>query len=58
MEIFNTSLDFEFEGSRMNPQIIASAQRISVSGVQEKFPAVVDGGRVVLHAERTGCLYH
>lgn len=50
MEKFNTGLDFEFEGSRMNPQIIASAQRISVSGVQEKFPAVVDGGRVRLAA--------
>ena len=39
-------LDFEFDGVRDRQLIIDAMHRISVSGVQEKFPAVMEKGRI------------
>lgn len=39
-------LDFEFDGVRDKQLIIDAMHRISVSGVQEKFPAVMEKGRI------------
>ena len=39
-------LDFEFDGVRDRQLIIDAMHRISVSGVQEKFPAVIENGRI------------
>ena len=39
-------LDFEFDGVRDRQLIIDAMHRISVSGVQEKFPAVIEKGRI------------
>ncbi len=39
-------LDFEFEGVRDKQFIIDAMRRISVSGVQEKFPALIEKGRI------------
>lgn len=41
-------LDFSIKGLNKSGEAIAAAQRISVSGVQEKFPAVIDGGKIRL----------
>lgn len=41
-------LDFSFEGARNAEAIAAAMQRISVSGVQEKFPAVIENGKIRL----------
>lgn len=41
-------LDFSIKGLNKSSEAIAAAQRISVSGVQEKFPAVIDGGKIRL----------
>ena len=39
-------LDFEFDGVRDRQLIIDAMHRISVSGVQEKFPAVIEKGHI------------
>ena len=39
-------LDFELENVRNKQTIIDAMHRISVSGVQEKFPAIVDSGHI------------
>lgn len=39
-------LDFEFDGIRDKQLIIDAMHRISVSGVQEKFPAVIEKGSI------------
>ena len=39
-------LDFEFDGVRDKQLIIDAMHRISVSGVQEKFPAVIEKGHI------------
>lgn len=41
-------LDFSIKGLNKSSEAIAAVQRISVSGVQEKFPAVIDGGKIRL----------
>lgn len=41
-------LDFAFDGARNADAIAAAMRRISVSGVQEKFPAVVENGKIRL----------
>lgn len=41
-------LDFSIKGLNKSGEAIAAAQRISVSGVQEKYPAVIDGGKIRL----------
>ena len=41
-------LDFSIKGLKKSSEAIAAAQRISVSGVQEKFPAVIEGGKIRL----------
>ena len=44
-------LDFSIKGLKKSGEAVAAAQRISVSGVQEKFPAVIDGGKIRLARE-------
>ena len=44
-------LDFDLDTQHHTEEMTQAMQRISVSGVQEKFPAVVDGGRIRLAAE-------
>lgn len=51
MERFDTNLDFEFEGSKQSAFLAEATGRISVSGVQEKFPAVIDRGHIRLAGE-------
>ena len=41
-------LDFSIKGLKQSGEAVAAVERISVSGVQEKFPAVVDGGKIRL----------
>lgn len=44
-------LDFSIKGLKNSDEAIAAVERISVSGVQEKFPAVIDGGIIRLARE-------
>ena len=44
-------LDFSLDGSSNAESIAAAMQRISVSGVQEKLPAVVEKGKIRLAAD-------
>ena len=44
-------LDFSIKGLMKSDEAVSAAQRISVSGVQEKFPAVIDGGKIRLVRE-------
>lgn len=39
-------LDFDFSGIRNRQELAQAMQRISVSGVQEKFPAVIEKGKI------------
>ncbi|MBR1792388.1 MAG: HipA domain-containing protein [Bacteroidales bacterium] len=41
-------LEFNFSEGNLNQVLMEAMQRISVSGVQEKFSAVVDGGKIRL----------
>ena len=41
-------LDFGIKGLKNSEEAVRAAERISVSGVQEKFPAVIDSGRIRL----------
>ena len=45
------ALDFELDAHHRTEEMTRAMQRISVSGVQEKFPAVVDKGKIRLAAE-------
>ena len=49
------ALDFDLDEQHHTKEMTQAMQRISVSGVQEKFPAVVDGGkiRLVVAGERS-----
>ena len=44
-------LDFSIKGLKKSDEAAAAVERISVSGVQEKFPAVIDGGKIRLSRE-------
>lgn len=44
-------LDFELEEIKNTGLIIDAIHRISVSGVQEKFPAVIENGKIILAPE-------
>ncbi len=44
-------LDFNLDEKHHTEELTQAMQRISVSGVQEKFPAVVDGGKIRLATE-------
>ena len=44
-------MDFSIKGLKQSGEAVAAVERISVSGVQEKFPAVVDGGKIRLARE-------
>jgi serine/threonine-protein kinase HipA len=44
-------LDFCIKGLKQSGEAVAAVERISVSGVQEKFPAVIDGGKIRLARE-------
>lgn len=44
-------LDFSINGLKKSGEAVAAVERISVSGVQEKFPAVIDGGKIRLARE-------
>ena len=41
-------LDFSIKGLKQSDAAVSAVERISVSGVQEKFPAVIDGGKIRL----------
>ena len=41
-------LDFSIKGLKKSGEAVDAVERIPVSGVQEKFPAVVDGGKIRL----------
>lgn len=41
-------LDFSITGLKKSDAALSAVERISVSGVQEKFPAVIDGGKIRL----------
>ena len=47
----NHLLDFEIDGVRNRQEMAEAMNRISVSGVQEKFPAVIDKGRIRIAVE-------
>lgn len=42
----NPTLDFDIDGFRDGGEIVDAMHRISVSGVQEKFPAIIDNGKI------------
>ena len=44
-------LDFSIKGLKQSDAGVSAVERISVSGVQEKFPAVIDGGKIRLALE-------
>ena len=44
-------LDFDFDSLNDRPDVVDAMRRISVSGVQEKFPAVIDGNRIRIAGE-------
>lgn len=44
-------LDFGIDSFRNSPDLQSAAHRISISGVQEKFPAVAEKGKIRLSAE-------
>ncbi len=44
-------LDFDIDGLHNKPEIIEAMHRISVSGVQEKFPAVIERGIIRIAGE-------
>lgn len=47
----NPMLDFNIDEFRTSGEIVDAMRRISVSGVQEKFPAIVDGGKIRIAAD-------
>ena len=50
-------LDFDIDGIHNNPEIVEAMHRISVSGVQEKFPAVIERGRIRIAKENEQSTY-
>ena len=50
-------LDFEFDGVPDNQLIIDAMRRISVSGVQEKFPAVIEKGSIRIAGDNEQSTY-
>lgn len=44
-------LDFSIKGLKKSDEAVSAVERISVSGVQEKFPAVIDEGKIRLARE-------
>ena len=44
-------LDFDIDGLHNKPEIVEAMHRISVSGVQEKFPAVIERGSIRIAKE-------
>lgn len=44
-------LDFDIDGLHNSPEIVEAMHRISVSGVQEKFPAVIEKGGIRIARE-------
>lgn len=44
-------LDFSIKGLKKSDAALSAVERISVSGVQEKFPAVIDSGKIRLARE-------
>lgn len=44
-------LDFSIKGLMKSDEAVSAVERISVSGVQEKFPAVIDSGKIRLARE-------
>jgi serine/threonine-protein kinase HipA len=50
-------LDFEFEDMRRAGDATDSIHKISVSGVQEKFAAVIDGGKIRLAQSQERSMY-
>lgn len=50
-------LDFGIDGFRMTEDIVRAVNRISVSGAQEKFPAVVENGKIRLAADNEKATY-
>ena len=44
-------LDLSIKGLKKSDAALSAVERISVSGVQEKFPAVIDGGKIRLARE-------
>lgn len=44
-------LDFSIKGLMKSDEAVSAVERISVSGVQEKFPAVIDNGKIRLARE-------
>ncbi len=50
-------LDFEFDGVRDKQLMIEAMHRISVSGVQEKFPAVIEKGRIRIARDKEQSTY-
>lgn len=47
----NHQLNFDIDGLHNKPEIVAAMHRISVSGVQEKFPAVIEKGIIRIARE-------
>ena len=50
-DIVSHQLDFELDSLRNNSEIVEAMHRISVSGVQEKFPAVIRNGHICIAGE-------
>lgn len=50
-------LDFGIDEFRMTEDIVRAVNRISVSGAQEKFPAVIENGKIRLAADNEKATY-
>ncbi len=50
-------LDFDIDGLHNRPEIAEAMRRISVSGVQEKFPAVIEKGSIRIAREEQQSTY-
>lgn len=53
----NHQLDFDLDGLHDKPEIAQAMHRISVSGVQEKFPAVIEKGSIRIAKEEQQSTY-
>lgn len=50
-------LDFNIDEFRSTGEIVSAMHRISVSGVQEKFPAVIDNGKIRIASDEERSTY-
>lgn len=50
-------LDFNIDEFRSTGEIVSAMRRISVSGVQEKFPAVIDNGKIRIASDEDRSTY-